>query len=167
MIVHCALTSTYGESLSGHPDYQAIENKPFESLETFDISCGAPAPGYSLTGNVPPGLICETPRSTSTRLVASAIGSLFSELPFEEVVRDWVVETMTFPISGSDQGDMVFESEKTGTVVTKTFDFTLVYNGVSSGSPCSSSLGLTLIVMVDYERMATGIFDIIEEYRGA
>lgn len=153
-IIVCSLNSFEGQYLTGYQPYQGMENKYFESI-VYDISCGAPAPGYSLSGDVPPGLVCETPGATATRLIAPQIGQLFTDdVVLGEVVKQWEVEPLTFPFPNSDQGSATFTPRQTGTNVTKTFDFTLVYDGVSDG-PCKSTLDLRFIVMIDWEYQST------------
>jgi hypothetical protein len=154
-LIVCSLNSFEGQFLTGHPDYQGMENKYFESI-VYDISCGSPAPGYSLSGNVPPNLVCETPSSTSTRIIANPVGQLFpDDTVLGEVVKQWELETLTFPFPNSDQGSATFTPRQTGTNVTKTFDFNLVYTGISDGAPCTSTLPLRFIVMIDWEYQST------------
>ena len=153
MIAHCDPIESYqGNYLSGWVPYQAIENYHYVSMETYDISCGAPAPGYSLSGDVPPGLVCETPGATATRLIAPVIGDLFSEHDvLGDVVKTYDLKTMTFNIGGSDQGTFSVIPQQSATIVTKTFNFTLEYTGIDdAGAPCATSLGLTLIVLINF-----------------
>lgn len=157
-LIVCSLNSFEGQYLTGYPHYQGMENKYFESI-VYDISCGDPAPGYSLSGDIAPNLICETPSSTSTRIIAPTIGQLFpDDSVLGEVVKQWEVETLTFGFPNSDQGSFTFTQRQTGTNVTKTFDFELVYDGLSAGAPCKNTLPLTLIVMIDWAYQSTSSY---------
>ena len=151
-IALCGTDSFQGEHLSGYDGYQAIENYHYTSLETYNIACGSPSPGYSLSGDVPPGLECETPDAEATRLVSSKIGTLFANTSaMQDVVKYYTpFGSMSFPFPESDQGVMNVNPQQTGTTIYKTFNFTLVYDGrTSSGSSCQSSLPLTMSVLLD------------------
>ena len=150
-IAHCVIESTEGVHLSNFNGYQGIENHYYLSIP-FDISCGSPAAGYSLTGDVPEGLVCKTPVSTSTQLEASNLGQLFPDkTALVNIIDDYTAkESVNYPFVNSDQGQLTLTPTESATLVTRTFNFTLVYNGISDGSPCTSSLPLTLFVLLDW-----------------
>lgn len=151
-ICHCSLSSFQGQYLSGYSGYQAIENYPFISLETWS-GCGSPTGGWVLSGNVPPGLSPTTP-SSQTTTITGTIGKLLDDTVWLNVLKNYdCINTLTQPLNGSDQGSVSITPKQSATLATLTFDFSLDYTGSdSSGSPCSVSFPLTLIVLCDWSK---------------
>ena len=95
-----------------------------------------------------------TPSSQSTT-ISGTVGSIFDSSVWDKIIKQYQLEPITLPISGSDQGTVTITPRHVASLVTRTYTFSLDYTGESGGSPCSNSFPLTLIVLVDWSAEAS------------
>ncbi|MBE0438321.1 MAG: hypothetical protein IBX57_00945 [Gammaproteobacteria bacterium] len=171
-LAHCHPTMSFeGKKLSGFSDYQAIENRPYVSVTLYSLWPATAISGnYILQGDFPPGLKCMTPAApitaidgtpepfTTTEVMKSAVGEW--DNTFDKIMA------RSYSAPGSDQGSVTISGENVGTMVSRTYNFTVFCSGMktagSSVVPWSASTSATIIVFKDWEADADASMSVME-----
>jgi len=165
-IAHCHPTLSFrGDVLSGHTEYQAIEDYYYYSLVLYDIAPGgAVSWNWELTGNFPSGLSPETP-SAPTSAIHGIINTILDNNILEQLISTWDAKTpRNYNVANSNQGTFNLTPRFTGTILSKTFNFGIKCSGATAESgPYSVELPLTMTVFKNWTSDSLRAQPVLEE----